>query len=100
MKNFQQMMKQAEAMQAQLKQEMAKIVVEAGSGGGMVTVQMNGSKQLVGLKIDPEVVNPQDVEMLQDLIMAAVNQAGDRVEGQMGEQVGNLAQMLKIPGIG
>jgi len=99
MKNFQQMIKQAEAMQAQLKQEMANIVVEASSGGGMVTVRMNGSKQIVGLKIEPEVINPQEVNMLQDLIMAAVNQAGVRVEEQMGEQVGNLAQMLKIPGL-
>jgi nucleoid-associated protein EbfC len=99
MKNFQQMIKQAEAMQAQLKQEMANIVVEASSGGGMVTVRMNGSKQIVGLKIEPEVINPQEADMLQDLIMAAINQAGVRIEEQMGEQVGNLAQMFKIPGL-
>ncbi len=100
MKNFQQMLRQAEAMQAQLKQEMANIVVEATSGGGMVSVRMNGSKQIVGLKIEPEVINPREADMLQDLIMAAINQAGQKIEERMGEQVGNLAQMLKIPGLG
>jgi nucleoid-associated protein EbfC len=100
MKNLQQMMKQAEVIQAQLKQQMAQISVEVTSGGGMVTARMNGTKQLTELRIDPEVVNPQDVGMLQDLIIAAVNQAGQEVENHLENQMGSLAQMMKIPGLG
>lgn len=100
MKNLQQMMKQAEALQSQFKQQMANLSVEASSGGGMVLVRMNGSKQITELRIDPEVVNPEDVGMLQDLIVAAVNQAGQEVEEHLGNQMGNLAQMMKIPGLG
>ena len=70
--NIQQMMKQAQQMQERLQKQMAEMRVEASSGGGMVTVVVNGNKQIQSLKIDPEVVSQDDVEMLQDLILAAI----------------------------
>jgi DNA-binding YbaB/EbfC family protein len=82
--NIQQMMKQAQQMQERLKQQMAELRVEATAGGGMVTVVVNGSKQLLSLKIDPEVVVKEDVEMLQDLILAA----GERRPAQGRRTVG------------
>lgn len=97
-KNMQQMrelMKQAQAMQDRLKREMESLEVEATSGGGMVTVKMNGAKALTHLHIDPEVVNPDDVAMLQDLILAAVNEAIRKVDEHLGDQLGGLG----IPGL-
>ena len=73
--NIQQMMKQAQQMQERLQKQMAELKVEATAGGGMVTVVMNGSKQLQSITIDPEAVSKDDVEMLQDLILAAINDA-------------------------
>ena len=73
--NIQQMMKQAQEMQERLRRELAATEVEATAGGGMVTVVMNGAKQLRAITIDPEVVSEDDVEMLQDLILAAINDA-------------------------
>ena len=70
--NIQQMMKQAQQMQERLQKQMAEMRVEASSGGGMVTVVVNGNKQIQSLKIDPEVISKDDVEMLQDLILAAI----------------------------
>jgi len=76
--NIQQMMKQAQQMQERLQQQMAELRVEGNAGGGMVTVIVNGAKQVQSLKIDPEVVSKDDVEMLQDLIAAAINDAVKR----------------------
>ena len=73
--NIQQMMKQAQQMQERLQKQMAELRIEGTAGGGMVTVVVNGAKQMQSLKIDPEVVSKEDVEMLQDLIVAAVNDA-------------------------
>jgi DNA-binding YbaB/EbfC family protein len=95
--NLQQMMKQAQQMQERLQQQMAEMRVEATSGGGMVTVTMNGAKQVLSLKIDPEVVSKDDVEMLQDLILAAINDAQRKVDDEMQRQVGGLMGGLKIP---
>ena len=84
------MMKQAQKMQEQLQKDMEELRVEATSGGGMVTVVTNGAKQLMSLKIDPEVVSKDDVEMLQDLILAAVNDAHRKADDQLKKKVGGM----------
>jgi DNA-binding YbaB/EbfC family protein len=93
------MMKQAQEMQERLKRQMADMRVEATAGGGMVTVVVNGVKQLQSIKIDPEVVSKDDVEMLQDLIMAAINDAGRKVDEQLGQSMSGLLGGMKIPGL-
>jgi DNA-binding YbaB/EbfC family protein len=97
--NIQQMMKQAQQMQERLQRQMSEMRVEASAGGGMVTVVMNGMKQVLSLKIDPEVVSKDDVEMLQDLIVAAINDGHRKVEEEMNRQVGGMMGGLKIPGM-
>jgi DNA-binding YbaB/EbfC family protein len=97
--NIQQMMKQAQQMQERLQKQMADMKVEATAGGGMVTVTMSGSKQLLSLKIDPEAVSKDDVEMLQDLILAAVNDAQRKVDDALQQQMGGMMGGLKIPGL-
>ena len=84
------MMKQAQKMQEQLQKDMEELRVEGASGGGMVTVVTNGAKQLMSLKIDPEVVSKDDVEMLQDLILAAVNDAHRKADDQLKKKVGGM----------
>jgi nucleoid-associated protein EbfC len=93
------MMKQAQQMQDKLQKQMAELRVEATAGGGMVTVVMNGAKQVQSLKIDPEAVSKDDVEMLQDLILAAINDAQRKVEDELQKQMGGLMGGLKIPGM-
>jgi nucleoid-associated protein EbfC len=78
---------------------MADMRVEATAGGGMVTVVVNGVKQLQSIKIDPDVVSKEDVEMLQDLITAAVNDAGRKVDEQLGQSMSGLLGGMKIPGL-
>ena len=97
--NIQQMMKQAQQMQEKLQKQMAELRVEASAGGGMVTVTMNGAKQVLGLKIDPEAVSKDDVEMLQDLILAAINDASRKADEQLGQQMSGLMGGLNIPGL-
>ena len=97
--NIQAMMKQAQEMQARLQKQMAELRVEATAGGGMVTVTVNGTKQLQSITIDPEVVSKDDVEMLQDLIVAAINDAGRKVDEQLGQSMSGLMGGLKIPGL-
>jgi hypothetical protein len=92
-----QMMKQAQALQAKLKQQLDEIRVEATAGGGMVVVTMNGNKTVTGVRIDPEVVDKNDVEMLQDLVTAAVNEASRKVDEAAQEKIGSLAGGL--PGL-
>jgi hypothetical protein len=92
-----QMMKQAKALQDRLKQQMEEIRVEATSGGGMVTVKMRGDKTVTEVRIDPEVVDKNDVEMLQDLIIAAVNEASRKVDEAVQRELGSLAG--NIPGL-
>jgi nucleoid-associated protein EbfC len=96
--DMQSMMKQAREMQERLQKQMAEMRVEATAGGGMVTVVVNGMKQLQALTIDPEVVSKDDVEMLQDLIVAAVNDAHRKVDEQLGQSMSGLMGGLKIPG--
>ena len=97
--NIQSMMKQAQEMQERLKRQMPDMRVEATAGGGMVTVVVNGVKQLQSIKIDPDVVSKEDVEMLQDLITAAVNDAGRKVDEQLGQSMSGLLGGMKIPGL-
>ncbi len=97
--NIQQMMKQAQQMQERLQKEVAGIRVEASAGGGMVSVVMTGAKQLQKVTIDPEVVAGNDVEMLQDLVMAAVNDANRKVEEEISKRVGGMMGGLRIPGM-
>jgi nucleoid-associated protein EbfC len=97
--NIQAMMQQAKEMQERLQRQMADLRVEATAGGGMVTVVLNGAKQLQSIAIDPEVVSKDDVEMLQDLIVAAINDANRKVDDQLGQSMSGLMGGLKIPGL-
>ncbi len=91
------LMKQLQQAQERIQAEIAALVVEASSGGGMVKVEMDGQKQLRSLRIDPEVVSRDDVEMLQDLVLAAVNEAGRKVDEAIQEKVGGLTGGMKLP---
>jgi DNA-binding YbaB/EbfC family protein len=97
--NIQAMMQQARQVQERLQKQMAEMRAEATAGGGMVTVVVDGTKQIQSLRIDPEVVSKDDVEMLQDMIVAAVNDAHRKVDEELGKQVGGLMGGLKIPGL-
>ncbi len=95
----QQMMKQAQQMQERLQRELAEARVEATAGGGMVTVVMNGMKQVRSITIDPEVVSKDDVEMLQDLIVAAISDAQRKVDEEVGGRMRGMMGGLGIPGL-
>jgi nucleoid-associated protein EbfC len=95
--NIQQLMKDAQKAQEQMAKEMDDMRVEASAGGGIISVQMTGAKELLAIKIDPEAVS--DVEMLQDLIVAAVNEAGRKVDEVMNSKMGNMLGGMKIPGL-
>jgi DNA-binding YbaB/EbfC family protein len=95
--NIQQIMKQAQQMQERMQKQMAELRVEATAGGGMVTVTMDGTKQIQALKIDPEVVSKDDVEMLQDMVAAAVNEAGRKVDEAMQSNVGGMLGGMGLP---
>ncbi|HVT04862.1 MAG TPA: YbaB/EbfC family nucleoid-associated protein [Thermoanaerobaculia bacterium] len=96
--NIKQLMKQAQQMQEQMQRQMSEVKVEGTAGGGMVKAEMSGSKELLSLTIDKEVVDPNDVEMLQDLVLAAVNEAARKVDEAMQSQLGGLAGG-KLPGM-
>ena len=93
--NMQQMMRQAQQMQEKLQQEIALIKVEATAGGGMVTVQMDGQKNLLWVKIDPEVAG--DVEMLQDMVVAASNEAVKKVDDEIKQKMGGMLGGMGLP---
>ena len=97
--NLQQMMKQAQQMQEKLQKQMETTVIEATAGGGMVSVKMNGQKQLLSVQIEPDVFTGGDKDMLQDLIVAAVNEANRKIDEALQGQLGNLTGGLKIPGL-
>ena len=97
--NIQNMMKQAQQMQARMQKQMEDMRVEATAGGGMVTVTMSGSKQVQSIKIDPEAVSKEDVEMLQDLILAALNDAHRKVDEELQKQMSGMMGGMKIPGL-
>ena len=93
--NMQQMMRQAQQMQEKMQQEIALIRVEATAGGGMITVTMDGQKNLLTVKIDPEVAG--DVEMLQDMIVAAANEAVKKVDAQISQKMGGMLGGMGLP---
>lgn len=95
-------MKQAQMMQqkmAKLQEELAERTIEATAGGGMVTAVANGKQQVVSLKIEKEVVDPEDIEMLQDLVMAAVNEALKQSQDMMQEEMGKITGGFNLPGL-
>jgi len=97
--NLQKMLKQAKEMQDKIQRETAEMRVDGSSGGGMVAVTLDGNKNLISCVIDPEVVNKDDVDMLQDLIMAAFNDANTKVDETLSEKLGAMGAGLKIPGL-
>jgi len=97
--NLQKMLKKAQEMQEKFQRETAEMRIEGSSGGGMVSLVLDGTKNVISIKIDPEVVNKEDVEMLQDLIIAAFNDANSKVEEALSEKLGGLNTGLKIPGL-
>ncbi|GAQ25632.1 nucleoid-associated protein [Tepidanaerobacter syntrophicus] len=102
MGNMNKIMKQVQKMQqdmAKLQEELQEKTVEATAGGGVVKVVASGKKQIVSIDISPEVVDPDDVEMLQDLIMAATNEALQKAEDMVAEEMGKLTGGLNMPGL-
>jgi DNA-binding YbaB/EbfC family protein len=97
--NPKQLMKQVQQMQEQMQQRMAELRAEGSAGGGMVKVTMNGNKEVLSVAIDKEAVDPNDVEMLQDLVVAAVNEAARKVDEEMQGQIGAMTGGMKIPGL-
>ena len=97
-----QMMKQAQKMQAKImkiQEEMGEQSVEASAGGGMVTVTANGKQEILSIRIEPEVVDPEDVEMLQDLVAAAVNEALKKAQEMMAEEMAKVTGGMQLPGM-
>ncbi len=102
MKNFGDMMKQAQKLQSKMlamQEELGNRTVTAQVGGGMVEVMANGRQEVLSLRIDPEVVNPEDTDMLQDLILAAVNEALNRSREMVAAEMAKLTGGMKIPGL-
>lgn len=94
-----QLMKQAQQLQERMQKEMSALTMEGAAGGGMVTVVVNGHKHLQKLTIDPDAVSKDDVEMLQDLVMAAVNDALRKVDEELKNKVGGIMGGLGLPGL-
>lgn len=102
MKGFNNMVKQAQALQKRMlevQQEVEKRTVEASSGGGMVSVVVNGKQQLLSLKVEKEIVNPDDIEMLQDLIIAAVNKGLEDAQNMVAEAINKVTGNMNLPNI-
>jgi DNA-binding YbaB/EbfC family protein len=97
--NIGKMMKNLQQMQAKMQEEMRRVDVEASSGGGMVTARMNGKKELLALKLAPEAITPDDSELLEDLIVAAVNEAGRKVDDEIEQMTQGMAGGMNIPGL-
>jgi DNA-binding YbaB/EbfC family protein len=94
------MMKDLQRMQTKLQDEIDVLEIEATAGGGVVTARMNGRKELVALTLSPEAITPDDPGMLQDLILAAVNEAGRRVDAEIQKKTQGLSAGMKLPGLG
>lgn len=102
MTEFQDLIRQAQQMQermAKLREELGERTVEATAGGGMVTVVMNGRQEIVSVRIEKEVVSPDDVELLQDLVRGAVNEAAARSRKMMAEEIGKITGGMNLPGL-
>lgn len=98
--NIQNMMKQAQQMQDKLQKQMGEMRIEGAAGGGMVSVVINGHKAMLSIKIDPEAVSKDDVDMLQDLVLAAINDAQRKADEILSQQMSGLMGGMKIPGLG
>jgi len=99
MANLQKMLKTAKEMKEKLQKELTEMRIEGSSGGGMVTVVVDGTKSLISLHINPEVVNKDDIEMLQDLIIAAFNDVASKADESLSQKLGSLGAGFKIPGL-
>ena len=97
--NPKQLMKQVQQMQEQMQRRMSELRVEGSAGGGMVKATMDGHKNLLGVVMEKDAVDPNDVEMLQDLVVAAVNEASRKVDESMQDQLGAMTGGMKIPGL-
>ncbi len=100
--NMNQLMRQAQQMQsklAKMQQELSNETAEGQAGGGMVTAVMNGKHQLLEIRLEKDVVDPEDIEMLQDLIVAAVNQASNNIQDKMNAEMSKVTGGMKIPGL-
>lgn len=98
MPNLNKLMKEAQKMQEKIQEEIKNLVIETSSGGGMVTVKMSGEKKVLSLKIDPSIVSKEEKDMLEDLIVAALNEAGERVDEEIESKVGRMTSGLGLPG--
>jgi DNA-binding YbaB/EbfC family protein len=97
--NIGKMMKDLQKMQAKMQAEIEELEVEASSGGGMVTARMNGKKELLSIRLAPEAITPDDPELLGDLVLAAVNEAGRKVDESIQEMTRGLTGGMNIPGL-
>ncbi len=97
--NIQKLMKQAQQMQAKIQKELEELEVEASAGGGMVTVRMSGQKELLGVSIDPEVMDPEDVDMLEEMVVGAVNQAMKLAGDMLNDEIEKITGGMSIPGL-
>lgn len=100
--NMNNMMKQVQKMQKQMEQTQAELeekVLETSAGGGAITIKITGKKEIVGIEIDPEVVDPDDIDMLQDLIVAAVNEAIRSADDMIASEMGKITGNMNIPGL-
>lgn len=97
--NIQKMMKDLQRMQSKLQDEIETLEIEASSGGGVVVAKMNGKKELVGLTLTADAITPDDPGMMQDLIIAAINEAGRKIDAEIQRRTQGLAGGLKIPGL-
>lgn len=97
--NLQKMMKDLHKMQEKLQAEMDGLVVEATSGGGVVSAKMNGKKELIAILLAPEAITPDDPELLQDLILAAINEAGRKVDAELARLTQGMTGGMRIPGL-
>ena len=95
--NIQGMMKQAQQMQEKMAREMEELRVDASAGGGVVTVEMKGDHEIISLKVDPEIVKENDVEMLQDMIVAAVSEGIKQVDAQIQQKMGGMLGGMGLP---
>jgi len=97
--NIGKMMKDLQKMQSKLQAEIEEMEVESSAGGGMVTARMSGKKELLSIKLSPEAITPDDPELLEDLIIAAVNEAGRKVDSELQEKTAGMTGGMNIPGL-
>jgi DNA-binding YbaB/EbfC family protein len=97
--NLGKMMKDLQRMQAKMQEDLGALEVEASAGGGVVTARMNGKKELLSIKLTPEAITPGDPELMEDLVVAAVNEAGRKVDEEVARMTEGLTAGLKLPGL-